>query len=443
MPHKTSSSRQYLTQSYQSTMQPLYSNEQKLHKSHVTEFTPDQNYGSYYTRFPPPEFDAKHLYLIQKEGYKFPGKLIDTTHDTSYEPYRRSRIEALQPDGVFERLGICERTGKPGRKPQAESLDRRTNGNVLSRKYRSHDYYSDSEAQINGDYFDHLLKSESRDWIYERGDELEAFGPERVKVHRKERDETDDLAGIRELSRSLSRRRKAARLQMEKWRHQREQINLERRIEEQQKQLYFLQQKLQLELQQQQQIQAFSRPFLQHNLSYPSCFDQSREEHEPRYSQSKYISFYPPIQQRHVDHVDQQVMDREDSLMERFEYKKRMKLKSEQTADVTSKEAQFRAMPHRRRYSSDSEILQTGNGKVSRILTSSPSTKLFTSTGLLVNGGKSNSLPADIENGGSASNGDDPTQLKHWLRKLDRLSYDLRDFNHHNNRNKNGSMKGW
>ena len=434
MPHKVSSSRQYFTQSHQSTTQPK---EQQIHKPHVTEFTPEPKYGSYYIRFPPPELDANHLYFIQKDGYKFPGKLIDTTQDPSHEPYRRSRIEALQPDGVFERLGICKRTGKLGRKPQAESLDRRTNGTVLSRKYRSHDYYSDSEAQINGEYFDCLLKSESRDWIYEKEDELEAFGQE--QMHRKERDENDDLAGIRELSRSLSRRRKAARLQMEKWKHQREQINLERRIEEQQKQLYLLQQKLQLELQQ-QQIQAFSRPLLQHNLSYPSCFDQCREEYEPRYSQSKYISFYPPLHQRHVE---QQLMDREDFLMERFEYKKRMKLKSDQSMGVASKEAQFRAMPHRRRYSSDSEILQTGNGKVSRILTSSPSTKLFTGTGLLMNGGKCNSLPADIENGGSASNGDDPTQLKHWLRKLDRLSYDLRDFNHHNNRNKNGNMKGW
>lgn len=72
-----------------------------------------------------------------------------------------------------------------------------------------------------------------------------------------------------------------------------------------------------------------------------------------------------------------------------------------------------------KRYSSDSEVVTESSLLMGR------QEAAYSTAGLLKPGDKCNSLP-EIENG----NGDSKDELKHWLRKLDKLSFELQDFNH-------------
>lgn len=322
-------------------------------------------------------------------------------------------------------------------KKQVESLDRKVQG-MNGKKNRTLDYFSDGETQIADQYLYGAELDEYQNQYH--------FEMKKGEVNGRQ----DDFAGIKELSRSLSRRKKVSKLRLDQLNYQQKQLRLEKQIERQEQRLYFLQQQLKLELQQKKQhfqqeqqfpLPTYFKPTLRYKPSYPNYFDQFERDQItfPHYPQNTYQPYYPPLQFELDAHFPYDVYGSKSRRKQK--HKNGEKQKFDHTID-SQDDLSFNTHtpPHRKRCSSDSDI-QNGNGNYGA-MTSSPSTSaLQIAPGLLSNAEKSNSLPAEIENGASSSNGDDPSQLKHWLRKLDRLSYDLKEFN---GRLKNGNnLKGW
>ena len=340
-----------------------------------------------------------------KEHY-YDHKTLGHTCYPPYEPFHSMMHGGREEDGYTTHRG----------KKQVESLDRKIQG-LNGKKYRSLDYYSDGETQLADEY-------------------LYGVNPHRYQFELKEDEGVggweDDFAGIKELSRSLSKRKKTSKLLLEQWKFEQKQLSLEKQIERQELQLYILQQQLKLELQQQKQqpnleqlpSQNHYKPPLHYKHSFPSYFDQLDHDQatSPRFLQHQ--PYYPPLQFESDAHLPYDVIG------SKSRRKQKHKNGDKQQHHKGPFPDPFATPSHRKRYSSDSDIQNgNGNGNYGAVTSSPSTTALQLAPGLLSNGEKSNSLPAEIENGALSSNGDDPTQLKHWLRKLDRLSYDLREFN--------------
>ena len=383
--------------------------------------------------FPPlPSFQQQEHYY---DPYLRPLKTIKPTYKDFYYGHKQPKqswyqvyndplydVSHLPSSGYYGRYSSKDSTRRV--KKQVESLDRKIQG-VNGRKNRKLDYFSDGETQMACEY---LYGIDADKYCYDLKDS-------------KMDENNDDFAGVKKLSRSLSRRKKSSKMNLDRWKFEQKQLSLEKQIERQEQQLYLLQQQLKLELQNQKHPltrdeeippQTYYKPILRQKSSFPSYSNQyDHDQPASTYFQQNSQPYYPPLQFEHDAH-----------LYDLNDFKSKQKLgfdipqiiKSNFHDDYTFNHA---TPSHRKRYSSDSDI-QNGNGNGNyMVVTSSPSTAaLEIVSGILSNNEKSNSLPAEIENGALSSNGDDPNQLKHWLRKLDRLSYDLREFN---GRLKNGS----